>query len=462
MDGRVTASTSDVPVGVATPRGPLRDGFAPLTIGMFLLVALSAFEQLATTTVMPIAAREVGGATAFAIASAAPLATGVLGTIAAGIWADRRGPRIVIVVSIACFVAGLVLTGIAVDVASLVAGRLVQGLGSGALGVAFYVVIGRLYPPALHPKVFAAFSAAWVVPGLVGPLVAGTITDLLSWRWVFLGALGIVAIGVAALLGAWRRLGSVDVGPAGAVSVARLGMSLLLAAALVALSLTLELPNAAIGAVVAVSSLVVGVLSFRGLVPAGTLRAAPGSPAIVAIACLLFGSVFAAQAFLTLFLIEEHDFATATAGLVLTFGGLSWPLSSWLHSRFATGLPSSAVVTIGGSAVLVAIATAAATTILGLDPWVAAITWTLAGAGCGFTVPRLSSAVLGLAAPSEQGAASSGFAISQLVAPAVGLAIAGMCVATLPPEPAYPVVFLAATAAPVIALAVARRVRPRT
>ena len=41
--------------------------------------------------------------------------------------------------------------------------------------------------PRSHGRVFAAFSAAWVVPSLVGPFLAGAVTEYLHWRWVFLG-----------------------------------------------------------------------------------------------------------------------------------------------------------------------------------------------------------------------------------------------------------------------------------
>ena len=58
--------------------------------------------------------------------------------------------------------------------------------------VALYVVIARVYPPVLHPKIFAAFSAAWVIPSLVGPFAAGIVAQLLSWHWVFLGVVGLV------------------------------------------------------------------------------------------------------------------------------------------------------------------------------------------------------------------------------------------------------------------------------
>lgn len=440
----------------------MRGGLAPLTVGMFLLVALSAFEQLATTTVMPLASREVGGEGAFAVASAAALATGVVGTIVAGVWADRRGPRRVIIVAIGCFALGLLLTGFAVDIITLVVGRLVQGLGSGALTVGFYVVIGRLYPPALHPKVFSIFSAAWVLPGLIGPGLAGTIADTSSWRWVFLGALGIVAVGVAAILMSWSRLGLAVVRSDTPLPWRRFAFAGVLAAALVVLNFAIEIPVLAVSVAAMVIGLLVGTLTFRGLVPAGTLRAVRGIPAVVAIACLMLGATFATQAFLTLYLIEQRGFSLATAGLALTFGGIAWPLASWLHSRFAATWPTVHVVVLGQLAVSVAVGTTAVTAIFDLDAWIAVIAWTLAGAGCGFAVPRLSGEVLRLAAPEEQGIASSAFTIAQLVAPAAGIAIAGTVLALLGPAIGFPAVFLLALVAPLLALAISGRVTTTT
>ena len=82
----------------------------------------------------------------------------------------------------------------------LVAGRAVQGLGGGLLITATYVVIGEAYPDALRPRLFAATSSAWVLPSLVGPVVAGTLAQHASWRWVFLGLVPIAVLGAVLLL----------------------------------------------------------------------------------------------------------------------------------------------------------------------------------------------------------------------------------------------------------------------
>ena len=463
MTSPITTDSTASPASNAPlpPSSPLRGGFAPLTIGMFLLVALSAFEQLATTTIMPGAARELGGLSAFAVASAAALATGVVGTITAGIWADRRGPRRVIVAAVLSFALGLLLTGVAQDLVTLVAGRLVQGFGSGALTVAFYVVIGRLYPPVLHAKVFSAFAAAWVLPGLVGPVLAGTGAGVVGWGWVFLGAVAIVAIGVVAVSGAWRQPGEAKVRAEGKLPWARFIFAGLLAAGLVTLNAVTGIPGLVPSIVLTVVGLLIGVLAFRQLVPAGTLRAARGTPAIVATALLVFGGTFTVQAYLTLYLIERHGFSTAAAGLGLTLTGLTWPLASWLHSRFAAGWSSQRVLGLGIASLAIAIGTVAATAVLELDPWLAVGVWSLAGAGCGFAVPRLSSDVLRLAAPAEQGLASSALTVAQSVGPAVGIASASMLRVLAGPDLGFPAIFVAVLLAPLLALGIAWRMTPR-
>src|SRR5690606_10338229 len=63
---------------------------------------------------------------------------------------------------------------------------------TGAVTVALYVIVARIYPARLHPSIFAGFAAAWVIPSLIGPYLAGLIAQWWSWHWVFLGVVGLV------------------------------------------------------------------------------------------------------------------------------------------------------------------------------------------------------------------------------------------------------------------------------
>ncbi len=169
------------------------------TLGMVALVALHAFEALAVAAAMPTVAEALSGLRLYALAFGGTLATSVIGMTLAGRWADRQGPARPLWYGLACFVLGLLLAGFAVRMGMLVAGRLLQGLGAGAISVSLYVMVGRSYPEHLRPKVFAAFSAGWVVPSMVGPALSGLIVQHLGWRWVFL-AVPLLAVPAALLL----------------------------------------------------------------------------------------------------------------------------------------------------------------------------------------------------------------------------------------------------------------------
>ena len=176
------------------------------TIGSFALIFLAAFEALAVATIMPVVTRDLGGENLYAIALAAPLATGIIGMVGAGGWADRRGPAGPFWWGCGLFAAGLIVCGLAQDMTVFTGGRILQGLGAGAINVTIYVLVARLYPPLLHPKIFGLFAAAWVLPSLVGPFIAGAVAEALSWHWVFLGVVALVAIGAALMAPSLRGL----------------------------------------------------------------------------------------------------------------------------------------------------------------------------------------------------------------------------------------------------------------
>ena len=61
----------------------------------------------------------------------------------------------------------------------LVAARFIQGLGAGSIPPIAYVAIGRSLPERLRPRMFATLSTAWVLPGVIGPALAGLIGETL-------------------------------------------------------------------------------------------------------------------------------------------------------------------------------------------------------------------------------------------------------------------------------------------
>ncbi len=78
----------------------LSPAYAATTIAVFALIAFNAFETMAVTTVMPTISRDLDGLGLYAVAFAAPLASSVVGMVAAGMWSDRRGPAGALLVSL--------------------------------------------------------------------------------------------------------------------------------------------------------------------------------------------------------------------------------------------------------------------------------------------------------------------------------------------------------------------------
>ncbi len=153
-----------------------------LTAGLIFMVTAVAFEGLAVPTILPATLDDLGGIGLYGWAFSGYSLTNLVGITIAGAEADRRGPLLPFAVGTLCFAAGLAIAGLAPTMAWVVAGRAIQGLGGGAIGSIMYVAISRGYDSSAQPRMIAIVSSAWVLPGLVGPALAGYVTQAASWR----------------------------------------------------------------------------------------------------------------------------------------------------------------------------------------------------------------------------------------------------------------------------------------
>ena len=428
--------------GAAWQTSPFAPRYRTVTVGMLTLIALSAFESLAVTTTMPAVVRALGGLELYAMAFAGPIASGIVGMVAAGGWADRRGPARPLLTGVALFAAGLLVAGSATVMPMVVAGRVVQGLGSGMLTVALYVVVARVFPSSVQPRVFAAFAAAWVVPAVVGPAVAGLIADHLGWRWVFLGIPLLVLPAVAALRPALARVAvpGTGVGPGaldpsgGSVSprasVARLVQALGTGTG----ALTLHWGGQQRG-LVAAGALVAGfallAVTVPHLLPRGTLRVTRGLPSVIVVRGLLGAAFFGAEVYLPLLFIQERGLSQAGAGVALMAAALLWSAGSWLRGRREGVWEDGAVLRWGATALMTGIACAALAVVQDVPVAVSLAGWGLSGFGMGLAYPTLSLLTLRLSPVAEQGANSSALQLNESLAIVLTLAVSGPVFATL-------------------------------
>lgn len=428
-----------------------------ITIGSCALVFLGAFESLAVTTIMPVVSAELNGAHLYALAFAGPLATGVIGMVVSGNWSDRHGPVVPLYTASVLFALGLVVAGTANTMVVLVAGRLIQGLGTGAVIVALYVVVARVFPARLHPSIFAGFAAAWVIPSLIGPFAAGAITELFTWHWVFLSVVGLVAIATAMVGPALRKLPKRDADTTVPWALGRITWAVLAALAVLFMSVFSEIPE--FGGWLAGLAAVVAIIAVRPLMPRGTLQARRGLPSVILLRGLSAAAFFGAEVYLPYLLIQKYEYSPTLAGLALTLGALAWAGASWLQGRLSLQLTNAASTTIGTSFVLAAILIAFATALLSLPSGIAIAGWVLGGGGMGLMYPRMSTMTLALSTNANQGFNSSALSISDSMGGALALATTGIVFAALAAAGlSFPGVFAFAAAIAVLAVVVAPRV----
>ncbi len=412
--------------------------FAPsrraLTSGLVLTITLVGFEALAVATVLPVVERDLGDLSLYGWVFSAYLLSSLVGTVVAGREADRRGPAPPFAVGCVLFAVGLVAGGLAPSMPFLVLARVVQGLGAGVVPAVAYAAIGRCYPLAVRPRMFAVLSTAWVVPALAGPALAGFIARGFGWRWVFLGLVPLVAIAAVITLPALFRIGPVprdadadlpDV-PAGAKTsdavLVAVGAGLVIGG-LTASELPFLIP-VLIGIGVAI-----GLPPFIRLVPAGTLKARAGLPAAVLARGVLTFAFFGTDVFVPLAIQNVRNESVTYTGIVLTVSTLSWTAFAWVQQHYVHRLGPRFFVRLGFGCIVVGILGVAALLAPSVPVWTVAVSWSIGAAGMGLAYAPLSLVMLERAEPGREGAASAGLQLSDQLGFALGTGVAGAAVA---------------------------------
>jgi predicted MFS family arabinose efflux permease len=293
------------------------------------------------------------------------------------------------------------------------------------------VVVGRAYPERLRPSVFAAFSASWVLPSIVGPVISGTVTQHLGWRWVFLSIPVLVLLPVSLMLPQLRRLQAEDTGERGwDLDRRRIRLALALAAGAGLLQYAGQLLDV-LALVPAAAGLALLVPAAAGLLPRGMFRAARGLPTVILLRGLAAGAFFAAEAFIPLMLVTQRGLSPTLAGLSLTSGGLSWAGGSWLQGRPWANRHRSLLIRAGFVMSAAAIAGSGLALLHSVPPYVVAVAWAVGGAGMGMTIASVGVLMLALSDADDTGENSASLQVSDALGNVLLTGLAGVLFTTL-------------------------------
>ena len=330
----------------------LRRAVATAAILCGLVVA--AFEGTVVTSAMPTIARELGGMSVYSWVFSGFLAASTVGVLACGRLADVYGRRPVFIAGMALFLAGSALCGVSTSIGELIAFRVVQGLGAGAIQPIAMTISADLYTLEERARVQAVFTSAWGIASVVGPVIGGFLVVRLSWRWVFLVNVPVGVVAILLLVPSYRdpprrhgptgRFLATQVVRAGLAGGVFTGAMLYLCAAYVPLWMTMHAHLDAIASGAALVPLLVGwalgsSFGVKVLVRRGMRTSVAGGFAIAALGALALAVVAAEDlgvgwAYAALAVLGIGIGPAASTSLVATQSAAPW------HQR---GVVTSAV-----------------------------------------------------------------------------------------------------------------------
>ncbi|MFI5757520.1 MFS transporter [Streptomyces sp. NPDC051569] len=168
------------------PAAPAARGRGPVVAALMLGMALAALDGTIVSTAVPQIVGDLGGFAVFSWLFSGYLLAVTVTLPVYGKLSDTFGRKPVLIAGIILFLVGSLLCATAWSMASLIAFRIVQGLGGGALQGTVQTIAADLYPLKERPKIQAKLSTVWATSAVAGPAVGGLLAGYADWRWIFL------------------------------------------------------------------------------------------------------------------------------------------------------------------------------------------------------------------------------------------------------------------------------------
>jgi MFS family permease len=402
-----------------------------LTIGMILTITAVAFEGLAITTVAPLIATDLNGLELYGWIFSAYLLAQLMGTSIAGQYVDRHGPTYPFIIALLLLGIGLIGAAVSSDILMMIVGRVLQGLGAGALVTCIYTSITIRYPDSLRTQILAALSSAYVLPALIGPYIAGVIAEHFSWRIVFWGILPLLLISALLTIPAFKEIRPMNNTEHKNQFLSPIVLTISTGMLLTGLG---WLPKIN-GILLSLIGFITLIFPLHKLLPLGTFMAQPGLPAVIASRSLFTACYWGAQTYIILMLTSVKGFPVDIAGLVVASASVSWSFAAWIQAKLdkkdnGRGRNNRIILGVGlmliGISVIIPTIWIPSTT---TNIIMAVTSQIIMGFGIGLANPTSSAVAFSFASNGTEGKISSMLQIADTFTPAVGIGIGGALIA---------------------------------
>ncbi|MFF2774907.1 MFS transporter [Streptomyces sp. NPDC058052] len=329
---------------------------------LMLCMALAALDGTIVATAVPQIVGDLGGLSVFSWLFSGYLLAVTVTLPVYGKLSDTFGRKPVLVAGTILFLVGSLLCAAAWNMAALIAFRVVQGLGGGALQGTVQTIAADLYPLKERPRIQARLSSVWATSAVAGPAVGGLLAGYADWRWIFLVNL---PVGGLALWLIVRHLGEPARAPRttpvridwpGALGVFATGALLLTALVQGGVAWPwLSAPSLGLlggAALLATATVAVERRAAEPMIPGWVWRRRTIAAVNVSLGALGLLMV-APTVFLPTYAQSVLGLGPIAAGFVLSAWTLSWPITAAFSNRVYTriGFRLTAVLGISGALV---------------------------------------------------------------------------------------------------------------
>jgi MFS family permease len=396
--------------------------FALICLGVWL----NAADSLVTATILPSVGADLGGYAYFSWATAGFFVGAILAGASSGRLSEIFGLRSATALAGLVMVVGCVMSAAAPDVGTFLAGRLVQGLGSGWISGFAMVAIAMLFPERHLARVFASVTFIWGIATVLGPLFGGAVVEAGHWRDVFwLFAAQTVVFSLAAL---WLLGGSAKAPGGPGIPWLQLGV-LGVAVAAIALADLMRTAAGSIG-LVAVG---LGVLALVVWIDARTrIRLLPHRAGDLSTICgsgylAMFALTAASMGFAIYgppILQHLRGFSPLVAGYAIGAESMAWTVAGMAVAG-VTGVWVKRWTRFGVLLLAISLVILALTLADGHIAWVL-LGGSMLGAAFGFSWAFMSTRLLGALSEEDRAIGSSAIMAVRQTGGAVGAAISGV------------------------------------